>query len=43
VFSVISAALVARQRWSKHTSKTIEELLGDGAFYVVRAQMLQAG
>jgi hypothetical protein len=28
------------QQRSKHTSVTIEELLGNGVFYVVRADML---
>jgi hypothetical protein len=28
------------QRRGKHTSVTIEELLQDGVFYVVRAEML---
>jgi hypothetical protein len=27
------------QRRGKHTSVTLEEFLGDGAFYVVRAEM----
>jgi hypothetical protein len=31
------------QRRGKHTSVTIEELLGDGVFYVVRAKLLQGG
>jgi hypothetical protein len=31
---------VSMQRRGKHTNITIEELLGNGVFYVVRAEML---